>query len=111
MVCGNGAEYPRKVKHQRGSGMLNCNDACLVCGAKWHEIHHIIPKCAGGTDEAENLIPLCINCHNSVDRIPLKSWSPAALVEAFSDVCDTNNGKLLILKLLSINARAKGAKN
>lgn len=36
---------------------------CLLCGLPFQEIHHIIPKKAGGSDKDENLIPLCHKCH------------------------------------------------
>lgn len=34
---------------------------CEYCGRWWHsiEVHHIVPKGAGGSDEANNLIALC----------------------------------------------------
>lgn len=38
---------------------------CSICG--WNEstcdIHHIIPKKNGGTDDMDNLIYICPNCH------------------------------------------------
>ena len=41
---------------------------CSICG--WKEssldIHHIIPKKEGGTNDNENLIMLCPNCHRIV---------------------------------------------
>ena len=43
--------------------MIGCG--CSICG--WNEatcdIHHIIPKKAGGTNDDENLIYVCPNCH------------------------------------------------
>lgn len=47
---------------------------CALCG--WHidngpmggcELHHIIPVSMGGSDEKENLILLCPNCHKLSD--------------------------------------------
>lgn len=32
------------------------------------EIHHIIPRCKGGTDNTRNLILLCFDCHNRTKR-------------------------------------------
>ena len=37
---------------------------CEQCGKKSVDIHHIIFKSQGGTDEIENLIALCRKCHN-----------------------------------------------
>jgi len=43
---------------------------CIICN--WNEesldIHHIIPKSRGGTDDDANLIFLCPNCHRLADR-------------------------------------------
>jgi 5-methylcytosine-specific restriction endonuclease McrA len=37
---------------------------CRLCGGNYHlQIHHIIWKCYGGTDELANLILLCSDCH------------------------------------------------
>ena len=30
------------------------------------EVHHIVPKAEGGTDEIDNAIPLCFDCHGVV---------------------------------------------
>ena len=42
------------------------NYSCADCGIKnvSFEVHHIIPKCEGGVDEINNLVPLCVKCHN-----------------------------------------------
>ncbi len=37
---------------------------CEVCGANAVDIHHIIHKSQGGTDEYNNLIALCRKCHD-----------------------------------------------
>lgn len=37
---------------------------CAECGSEYGiEIHHIVPKVLGGTDEQSNLEPLCSSCH------------------------------------------------
>ena len=33
------------------------------CGEEYHERHHIVPRCIGGTDEKENLIDLYAREH------------------------------------------------
>ncbi len=40
------------------------NIMCEVCNAPAVDIHHVIYKSQGGTDEASNLIALCRYCHN-----------------------------------------------
>lgn len=37
---------------------------CAVCGDKFDVVHHIVPRHEGGTDELDNLIPLCNRCHS-----------------------------------------------
>lgn len=40
---------------------------CCICGILHRvQLHHIIPKEDGGTDEIDNAIPLCPNCHDEV---------------------------------------------
>ena len=45
---------------------------CGLCSQKKNprqlEIHHIKPRCEGGTNEKENLVALCVVCHRSVHR-------------------------------------------
>lgn len=42
---------------------------CLACGEQLHsadaDIHHLLPRSMGGTDELANLITLCDGCHAS----------------------------------------------
>ena len=34
------------------------------CGsARFLEVHHVVPRCAGGSNRAENLVTLCSRCH------------------------------------------------
>ena len=44
------------------------NKGCSICG--WNEstcdIHHIIPKKEGGTNDNDNLIIVCPNCHRVI---------------------------------------------
>ena len=40
---------------------------CSMCGSEQNvEVHHIIPIREGGTNELENLIPLCRDCHQEI---------------------------------------------
>ena len=41
------------------------NNKCAKCGNPYSylEIHHIIPRYRGGSDDLDNLIPLCWECH------------------------------------------------
>lgn len=55
-----------KLSSRTVSKLLNrLKVSCFKCG--WNEaacdVHHIIPKKVGGTDDHENLTVLCPNCH------------------------------------------------
>jgi hypothetical protein len=40
---------------------------CCICGSLHNvQLHHIIPVEEGGTDDIDNAIPLCPNCHDEV---------------------------------------------
>ena len=46
------------------------NNETIRCGGKGckraaRHIHHIVPRCEGGTDESSNLIHLCQKCHTA----------------------------------------------
>lgn len=43
--------------------LVEARHRCTICSEKCFEIHHIIEQADGGTDEPENLIVLCPNCH------------------------------------------------
>lgn len=45
---------------------------CQICGERSPrsmETHHIIPRRYGGSDDVENLVTLCANCHGAVESI------------------------------------------
>jgi hypothetical protein len=39
------------------------------CGEEYHEQHHILPRCCGGTDDKENLIDLFVREHFEAHRL------------------------------------------
>ena len=39
---------------------------CEVDGVEASDCHHIIYRSQGGSDDVENIIALCRNCHNAV---------------------------------------------
>jgi len=43
--------------------LVEAGHRCTICSEKCFEIHHIIEQADGGTDDPENLIVLCPNCH------------------------------------------------
>lgn len=56
------------------------DNICADCGIKVRklEVHHIVPKCQGGTNERFNLIGLCgeqyNDCHEKWDRLALDEF-------------------------------------
>jgi hypothetical protein len=50
--------------------LVEAGHRCAIpaCHALHPEVHHIKPVAEGGSDEFENLIALCPNCHGMADR-------------------------------------------
>lgn len=53
--------------------------SCRICGKENSgQVHHIIPKRSGGTDQLSNLVTLCGRCHMLLSPIPdhviVKVW-------------------------------------
>jgi hypothetical protein len=49
----------------RSQILLRDHFRCRECGYYKHlEVHHIIPKSKGGTDDPKNLVTLCQRCHD-----------------------------------------------
>jgi hypothetical protein len=53
-------EFINNILETRGS---------FACGDEYHERHHIMPKCLGGTDDEENLIDLFAREHFEAHRL------------------------------------------
>ena len=47
--------------------LANTGRMCCICGFLHKvQVHHIVPKYKGGTDDIDNAISLCPNCHDEV---------------------------------------------
>jgi len=60
------------------------NNKCYVCGFSIQtilRIHHRIPVSLGGTDEIQNLVSLCPNCHTLVHRLSSKRFDGQKVLE------------------------------
>ena len=56
------------------------NSECPFCGERdvaLHEVHHIVPRAEGGSNDPENLILVCRNCHVRVANKTI----PASVVQ------------------------------
>ena len=45
---------------------LHDNPYCVICGKPATDVHHILPRAAGGTDDWSNLEALCHACHSAI---------------------------------------------
>ena len=66
------------------------NHQCQVCGKEYSgQVHHILPRSQGGTNELSNLITFCGKCHMVISPVPewliTKLWQiPAEEISAIS---------------------------
>jgi hypothetical protein len=51
---------PRSIRNVL---LVEARHRCTICAEKCFEIHHIVELSDGGTDDEDNLIVLCPNCH------------------------------------------------
>lgn len=63
----------------------------FACGEEYHERHHIVPKCMGGTNEKENLIDLFAREHFEAHRmLALENPEHKGLVYAWWNMAHMN---------------------
>lgn len=66
----------------------------FACGDEYHERHHIIPRCLGGTDDEENLIDLYAREHFEAHRLlALENPENHSLVYAWLTMTCVKNKK------------------
>ncbi len=67
-------------KDEADALLVDTGRRCCICGElHFVSVHHIIPVADGGTDEIDNAIPLCPNCHDAVH-----SYGPGATHRRYS---------------------------
>lgn len=74
--------FDYEYSSRREAVLVRDNYTCQCCGKKHIrlEVHHIIFRCMGGTDDERNLITLCEKCHKMVhDRIFVLTRKPKRL--------------------------------
>jgi hypothetical protein len=60
----------KEVFEQKGNECVFCEVTRKEHEEKYGrdlDVHHVIPKRKGGSDEASNLIPVCIGCHKTLE--------------------------------------------
>ena len=72
----------------------SCKNKCLDN----NEVHHIIPRSNGGTDKPNNLILLCITCHNKIHNGLIKS---PAITRQYKDSSVLNSCMKELYNILS----------
>ena len=61
------------------------SDECALCGtAERLQLHHIVPLLAGGTHVPENLMTVCVGCHNTVEAYVANYTAPVLLPHYYS---------------------------
>ena len=54
----------REASHWRTLAKRHYGGVCVICQFEHAvEVHHIVPRSKGGSDDIENLVPLCPNHH------------------------------------------------
>ena len=72
----------------------------FACGNEYHERHHIMPKCMGGTDDEDNLIDLFAREHFEAHRLlALENLDVKGLVYAWHRMSCGGNDKMDSYKL------------
>ena len=50
------------------------NDRCIIDFKPYDLLHHIVPKSLGGTDDEDNLVPLCFDDHEKIHATGAVNW-------------------------------------
>ena len=50
------------------------NNRCIIDFKQYYDVHHILPKSLGGTDDEDNLVPLCFDCHEKIHASGANNW-------------------------------------
>lgn len=81
------------------------NYICQYCKGKKKdsklEVHHIIYRCNGGSDEAENLITLCSSCHFDLHHDKLKLKLNGKRKSQLKHATQMNSIRVRLLKIYS----------
>jgi hypothetical protein len=78
-------------------------DICYCCQVRIAkndtEFHHFpVSKNDGGN----LVVPMCLTCHNHVDRFRMCNWDINTWVNGFNDLTSTREGRLFFMKICKI---------
>lgn len=97
------------TKTNRDRLLVEAHHRCTICLETCFEVHHIVEKADGGSDDPENLIVLCPNCHQhrihrsrEITRDQLYLYKQRLSVR-------TQMLKRLLLNVADVRARVAGA--
>lgn len=64
----------RNHRTRQRLGITSEGENCVYCGKPAETVDHIVPKCKGGQDVAENLVPCCKSCNSSKSKKDLADF-------------------------------------
>lgn len=78
-----------QLKQSTRNRVLEAYDhECIFCGmaeekhqdqhGRSLDVHHLVPSSAGGSDDVDNLVPLCRDCHNTMEATQGKAMKEIA---------------------------------
>jgi ATP-dependent DNA helicase RecQ len=95
-----------------------CQDCGAVGSSGDLDVHHLVPRSSGGTDEPANLITLCDGCHGrrhpnlqvSLSRRMIERWALrlARLLDRDGELPEELSRLSLGLRLLGVEVCARG---
>ena len=95
LECNHRDRYTKKHTHAIRTVMKHrviyiFGGKCAVCGNPDNlEIHHIIPRASGGTNDIANLLPLCHECHCAIHKMA-EIHGKKTYEERFNNVLNQN---------------------
>ena len=88
-------------------------ERCLYCGRIAAECHHVVKRSECGSDNTENLAPLCRACHHAIHHGRDTEYRDAVLKKCYDfikpnlDKCYTGKIKPKIINILeSVNNKS-----
>jgi predicted transcriptional regulator len=81
---------------------------CVKCKSnKKLDIHHIIPRNLGGSDNIQNLIPLCRSCHLKIEGLVRRFSIPNTQIKIIKTQFVLSDFRLALPKLFCFKNKLK----